>query len=298
MLTRMHRGPSEIVRWAHAKLNLVLDVRRRREDGYHELSSVMAEVTLADRITLRASSASRVVWENAPAPAGDLVAGALDAMRSLHPGRGAEVWVRKAIWAGAGLGGGSSDAAAVIAGLADLWGTGDDPATLALLARRLGADVPFFLRGGVQWARGVGDVLTALPPAALTVVLALPRVRVSTPEAFAAWDRAGGPSSPDRAERLAAALASGAGLAPELLGNDLEPAVARQWPQVAHLRAAMRARGLVPVMTGSGSALFAPVDPGEADRAVRALGDVAALAVAVQLGAPARGHPVPGPEDA
>ncbi len=296
MPTRMHRGPRAIVRWAHAKVNLVLDVRRRREDGYHELSSVMAEVTLADRITVVASSTSEVVWENAPAPRGDLAAAALAAMTALHPGRCAQVRVHKAIPAGTGLGGGSSDAAAVIAGLAELWETGDDPAALARVARGLGADVPFFLRGGVQWARGAGEVLTPLPPARLTLLLAVPPVAVSTREAFAAWDEAGGPSSPGRAERLAAALAQGAEITAGLLGNDLEPVVARRWPEVARVRDAMAALGLAPVMTGSGSALVAPVDPGLAPEALRALEPLAAASV-VKLRAPARGHGGPGPED-
>lgn len=176
---------SIIIRQAPAKVNFGLAVHRRRPDGYHDICTIFLKISLAD--TLRFEDVPRDIvvhcdHPEVPSDARNLVYQAAAALQPLAPGRGVRLHLQKAIPVAAGLGGGSSDAAATLLGLNALWELRLAPAALLPYARRLGADVPFFLLPTVAaLGQGRGDELTPIACAPqLFLVLVRPRVAVST----------------------------------------------------------------------------------------------------------------------
>jgi 4-diphosphocytidyl-2-C-methyl-D-erythritol kinase len=250
---------------AHAKLNVGLRVLGRRSDGFHEIDSVMASIDLHDDVAVRAEGAADVLvrlpagddrLDRAPLPldGGNLVLRALERYRLAAAAAGdappppLRIALRKRVPIAAGLGGGSSDAAAVLRLLAASWPAAID---LLQLGAELGSDVPFFLSGHA-WARsrGRGERLEAVAAPALRVVLVNPGVGVSAADAYR-W----------RAEEagLGDRRAPWRGFD---LANDLEPGVAARVPEVAEVLAWLRAQAPHhPVaMSGSGATCFAVVE--------------------------------------
>lgn len=236
---------------ARAKLTLSLRVTGVRADGYHLLESEMVTLDLADRLVIGPGDELTVsgLGADSPVPRGDanLVRRALDAV-----GRRAAVHLEKRIPPGAGLGGGSADAAAVLR-----WAGCSDPA----VAVRLGADVPFCLAGGRARVRGVGEIVEPLPFAEVEgreYTLLIPPLHVSTVEVYRAWDRLGGP--------------------PGANGNDLEPAALAVEPGLARWRDLLgEASGQTPSLAGSGGTWFVPgAHPGPGRSVVRVAGQMAA----------------------
>jgi len=215
---------------APAKLTLSLRVVGARPDGYHLLDAEMVTVGLADVLVFAAGDGLEVGGDPhavAGVPTGDdnLVRRALAAV-----GRTAHVRLEKHVPAGAGLGGGSADAAAVLrwAGYSDLG-----------VAVSLGADVPFCLVGGRARVTGVGEGVEPLPFVEATYTLLVPPLSVSTAAVYAAWDRLGGPSVDGP--------------------NDLEPAALAVEPRLAQWRDQLAAAtGVRPQLAGSGSTWFVP----------------------------------------
>jgi len=213
---------------ARAKLTLSLRITGLREDGFHLLDAEMVTLDLADQLTFSEGEGIELVGAAPDVSAGpdNLVARALRAV-----GRTAHVRLDKRIPSGAGLGGGSADAACVLrwAGVSDL-----------ALAAGLGADVPFCLVGGRARVRGVGEVVEPLPASVLAGrawTLLTPPVAVSTPAVYRAWDALGGPRADGPNDLESAALA----VAPELA----------RWRDRLH-----QATGLAPVLAGSGGTWF------------------------------------------
>ncbi|MEZ5167089.1 MAG: 4-(cytidine 5'-diphospho)-2-C-methyl-D-erythritol kinase [Acidimicrobiales bacterium] len=169
---------------APAKLTLSLRVTGRRHDGYHLIDAEMVSLDLGDRLEVTEGDSLVVTGDHAGdhlgAPADNLVARALRLV-----GRTAAVRLEKRIPAGAGLGGGSADAAAILR-----WAGFDDTGRAA----SIGADVAFCLRGGRARVRGIGEVIEPLPFEARTFTLVTPPVRCPTPAVYAAWDDLGGPA--------------------------------------------------------------------------------------------------------
>src|SRR3989441_8292091 len=170
---------------AYAKVNLTLNVVGARSDGYHEIESVMHTIALHDSITLReAGTGVEVLVTDSEVPNDhrNLVVRAAQLLReAFGVERHVQIELVKRIPAAAGLGGGSSDAAGTLLGLAQLWELRLDGRELMALATKLGSDVPFFLEGGAAVARGRGERLTFLPPLPTTwIVLARPQVAVPT----------------------------------------------------------------------------------------------------------------------
>jgi 4-diphosphocytidyl-2-C-methyl-D-erythritol kinase len=233
---------------APAKLNLFLHVTGRRADGYHTLQTLFQILDWGDDIAIRITSSPdicRVGANYAVAVNEDL---AIRAARLLQResgcGLGAEIRVSKRIPMGSGLGGGSSDAATVLAVLNRLWGCGFDSRELAALGLRLGADVPVFLLGHTALAEGVGEKLEAVSLGSRYYVLVLPGISISTAEVF---------SDPElmRDSPLispAEALAGGG-------RNDCEAVVRKRYPDMSAMLDSLREWGK-PVMTGTGSAIF------------------------------------------
>lgn len=175
---------------ARAKINIALDVLRRRPDGYHDVDMIMQSIDLVDQISLEPSEGMRLEGDLKETPAGpdNLVWKAAEAMRDLAPGRpGVRITLKKGIPVAAGLGGGSADAAAVIAGLNRVWDLGLTDDRLQQIGGTLGADVPFCIRGGAARANGIGTELEYSPgTAGLFVILFHPLVAVSTAQVYQA----------------------------------------------------------------------------------------------------------------
>ncbi|MEN1958619.1 4-(cytidine 5'-diphospho)-2-C-methyl-D-erythritol kinase [Luteimonas changyuni] len=251
---------------APAKLNLFLHLTGRRADGYHELQTVFRLLDWGDTVHLRPRTDGRIVRHGADLRA---VPEALDLslraakllQKSFNVAQGADIRVQKRIPAGAGLGGGSSDAATVLCALGAIWGVDADREALALLAARLGADVPVFVHGRSAWAEGVGEVLAPmeLPPA--WYVVADPGVHVATATLFQAPEL-----TRDAPPATMSDFASGA-----LLGNVFEPVLRALEPAV---EAAFQVLSRIgpPRLTGTGSGCFVEfATRGHAETALAAL---------------------------
>jgi 4-diphosphocytidyl-2-C-methyl-D-erythritol kinase len=262
---------------APAKLNLFLHVTGRRADGYHELQSVFVPIGLADTLDFESRR------DGAVERSGDLVGEperdlCVRAARRLQAEAGIElgvsIHVTKAIPAGSGMGGGSSDAATTLIALNRLWGVNWPRARLAAFAVTLGADVPFFLGAGPAFVEGIGERLTPLAVRPAWYAVIHPQVHVSTAEIFndpgltrgtkattisdfsAAQD-----AFPDAPSGTAGAVGpTEAGSRRALFGsNDLQAVAARRAPEIQAALERLSRFGQSR-MTGSGSAVFAPMD--------------------------------------
>ena len=291
---------AEVCVFAPAKINLHLEVLGLRPDGFHELAMVMQSLDLGDRLRLRSTADARLSLQcdvaELPLDADNLIVRAAAGLRQRVglPELGVAITLEKRIPIGAGLAGGSSDAAATLVGLNALWGLGLDPATLQGLAAELGSDVPYCLVGGTQLCFGRGERLepAAVPPPGLGVLLLKhPGVSVSTPWAYGRCRELRGDYYLERElefeERrralrqgpLLAALRGEAPLPP--LRNDLQAVVEPEVASVAEgLALLRRAPGALAVaMSGSGPSLFALFADLEGARsAERALADAVAAA--------------------
>ncbi|MCA3237424.1 MAG: 4-(cytidine 5'-diphospho)-2-C-methyl-D-erythritol kinase [Curvibacter sp.] len=270
---------------APAKLNLFLHVTGRRPDGYHLLQSVFMLIDWADTLHFERRGDGQLSREDllAPLPADDL---ALRAARALQTASGttwgAHISVEKRLPAQAGMGGGSSDAATTLMALNRLWGLDLTLEQLCALGMRLGADVPFFLRGRNAWVEGIGEEITpvALPPRQVLVVK--PADGLDTSAVF---------SDPNL--KRDSTPATIAGFAADPLAfltkarNDLQPVAQRLCAGVSQALEWLQSQGLAGRMTGSGSAVFAWAAP---DHSVPKAPD----ALLVRLCSSLEAHPLAG----
>jgi 4-diphosphocytidyl-2-C-methyl-D-erythritol kinase len=245
---------------AGAKVNLALEILGKREDSYHEIATVMQAVDLSDRVTLDEADALEL-RTNDPALPVDETNLAMRAARALGKAagvdRGVRITIDKRIPIAAGLGGGSTDAAAVLIGLDRLWKLRWPVARLADVAVELGMDVPFFLRGGAALATGRGEKLEAMDGLSVALVLVNPGFGVSTAEAYRAVTPAMYTDG-RRAREMAAAVKtrSRASVARSLY-NALERAVVPEHAEIGRIVAALSAAGaLGALMSGSGATVF------------------------------------------
>jgi 4-diphosphocytidyl-2-C-methyl-D-erythritol kinase len=257
----------------------------RRSDGYHELESLFLPLDLADEVALEVEEApaTRVVLELAgeaagiPAGAENLAVRAGERfLETAGLRRVLRIRLAKRIPAAAGLGGGSSDAGAVLHGLAGLFPGVLDQVALLRLAVSLGADVPFFLDPRPMLVSGIGERCEPLPGPwpARALVLANPGVALSTAQVYQAFDASTPAGAPPKLRPLLEAVrgapADGGALG-ALLENDLEPAALRLCPDIARLRGALREAGALAVgMSGSGPTMFGVF--GSEQQAASALG--------------------------
>lgn len=252
---------------APAKINLHLQVLGPRGDGFHEVWTVFQSIDLADRVSVSENSDGRVRLEVEPVgavPVGreNLVFKAGLALRErAGVDRGADLHLLKRIPVGAGLGGGSADAAAALVALDRLWRLNMDFATLGAIASSIGSDVRFFLHGGLALGRGRGDNILQLPDTRPRgVVVAVPELRVSTAAAFEGLSRLLTSRRPDVTVEafVAARREAGTGDPPwRSLHNDFEEVVTERWPEIGRLARAVRATApLHAAVTGSGAAVF------------------------------------------
>jgi 4-diphosphocytidyl-2-C-methyl-D-erythritol kinase len=250
-----------VVLMAPAKVNLTLEVLGRRADGYHELASVFATIDLRDRVRVAPWRALDVrIAPAVGAPAGDdLASRAVRALAdaSARPAL-AHVRVRKRIPVASGLGGGSSDAGAVLRGLARAWRL--DGIDLVPIAARVGSDVPFFVSDATYaLVGGRGELVEALPaPEPFWIALVQLREHVSTAAVFSA--HRGKASNGERTAKLAEALRDRkvtVAMMREVIHNDLSEAAERIAPAIAEARMSAARMGIDLAMSGSGPSLFA-----------------------------------------
>ncbi|RPF72582.1 4-(cytidine 5'-diphospho)-2-C-methyl-D-erythritol kinase [Aurantiacibacter spongiae] len=237
---------------AYAKINLALHVRRRREDGYHEVETVFAFVDAGDRLTARSAEADsvQVLGEFAGAlddPFGNIVAKALTALPRAD---GLAITLEKNLPVAAGLGGGSADAGAVFRIVRERHGL---PGDWRERAARLGADVPACVESVTCIGRGIGTEIEPVENdlAGTPVLLVNPRVPLSTAEVYAAWD--GADRGPMPTGPVSVIAANGR--------NDLEPVASALRPEIGHCLDSLAATGpRLARMSGSGASCFALYD--------------------------------------
>ena len=262
--------PPQVSCRAYAKINLGLRVTGKRTDGYHEICTVFHRISLFDEILLRPADAVTVDTTDPAVPSGEsniCHAAALMLRENFEGGTGVRtgvppgvsIAITKRIPAGAGLGGGSADAAAVLRSLPPLWGTSISEEDLRRLALRLGSDVPFFLGDESAFGTGRGEVLEYfrldLP---FAILLCTPPVQISTRWAYSLiLPRP--PGRPDR-EDLRSVLLRGLSDPPflrEHLVNDFESIVSREYPVIRSIKESMvRDGALFASMSGSGSSVY------------------------------------------
>jgi 4-diphosphocytidyl-2-C-methyl-D-erythritol kinase len=260
---------------APAKINWTLEVLGRRPDGYHEVRTVLQTVDLCDRVEVSPAKDLDLVLSGLVGQAGASLTGvpaaenlgyraaALLRERAGQPALGARIELGKAIPAGAGLGGGSSDAAATLRALDRLWGLGLAPAEIVRLGAQLGADVPFFLFGGTALGRGRGDELTPLPnvPSRRLLLVVPRRQPARKTAAMYAHLRPEHFSNGEASERLAAAISRGVAPGDDDILNTFEDIAAEVLQEAAAAAERCRGLGLRPHMAGSGPAQFVLLQP-------------------------------------
>ena len=260
---------------AHAKLNLSLDVLGKRPDGYHEMKMVMQSISLSDRLTLerREEPGVRVRSTLSFLPVGEKNLAAAAALRFYEALEreppGLVITLEKHIPVCAGMGGGSSDAAAVLRGLNQLEGSPFPPERLAEIGARVGSDVPYCVLGGTALAQGRGEILTILPPLPTCwAVVCKPEFSISTPELFARLDQCRIRCRPDTAGILAA-LESGDlyGVARRMYNVFEDVLPPRQQNRIAALKHTLIQYGALGVsMSGTGPTVFGLFDAPETAR--------------------------------
>ena len=259
---------------ARAKINWTLDIVGQRTDGYHLMDMLMQPVTLADDIILTPAAEITLTTGGSPLLPADekhLAWRAAVALQ-LYTGypSGAAIHVEKHIPVGAGMGGGSADAAGVLVGLNKLWKLNLSPSELETIGLRLGADVPFCIRGGLTRTTGIGEVMEDLPCGQnWPLVVIQPCEGLSTKEIFTAYHEGVVDARPDN---IAAALALADGEAQALsaaMANVMQPVSEARRPGIHEAIQALRDQGAFAAqMTGSGSAVFGAFT--DEDSAIRA----------------------------
>jgi 4-diphosphocytidyl-2-C-methyl-D-erythritol kinase len=268
---------------APAKINWHLSVTGKRPDGFHEVLTVMQTVSLHDTLVFKTADTLELVSEmdvpveeNLVMLAARLIHSEMESISTLRPrpNIGARIRLEKVVPEQAGMGGGSSDAAATLVGLNELWRLGLTLPELLRLAAMLGSDVPFFIRGGTALAEGRGEVVTALEaPAARNLVIVKPPFGVPTAWAYGRVAGVGKYSQrpPDAMEFAGELIAALDRLdfpaLKNLMRNDLRDAVAAEIPEIAQIEVRLMESGAgAALMSGSGSAVFGLFADAEAAR--------------------------------
>lgn len=268
----------EINERAYAKLNISLDVVGRREDGYHDMVMVMQTVSLHDelKIRLNGSGTLRAVTDLRFIP-GDERNLAVRAARVYMDaaevnGQGADIFIRKHIPVGAGMAGGSADAAAVLRGMNALHGGLFSRSELEALAAQIGSDVAFCISGGTALAEGRGEMLSALPSIPDCVfVICKPSFSISTPELFKKLDGAPLRRHPDTAGLISALERGAVADMCRRIYNVFEDVNDRRMKTVGEIKSRLLDSGAsAAVMTGTGSAVFGVFTDAAAAEAARA----------------------------
>ena len=261
---------------ARAKINWSLDIVGVLPNGYHRMEMLMSSVELADTLTISLADTLALSLSNAPdlPMERNLV---LKAARALQQATGctigATMTLLKQTPVGAGMGGGSADAAAALVGLNELWHLRLSMAELQAIGLTIGADVPFMLAGGLARVGGIGESITALPQTLPVALVAIqPCQALSTPEGFAAYDHLAKVTHPDTDRAESALLALDWATLSQAAGNVLAQASEQKRPQIPEAIAALQAcEADFAMMTGSGSAVYGAFASDDAAQAAHRL---------------------------
>jgi len=261
---------------AYAKINLGLRILSKRADGYHNIESVFQQIDLCDDITITALPGRGVTVHSSdprvPQNENNICAKAAELL-VLRYGivSGVEISIKKRIPMGAGLGGGSSDAAAVLKGLAHLWKLDIPKNELRSLARQLGADVPFFIKGGSALATGIGDELTPIQLATnYHCLLVYPNIEISSTWAYASYNF--NLTKTKKSIKLPHIFSNDWDIfkLKGTVGNDFEGVVFQKFPELSDIKTTLYQVGaFFACMSGSGSTVFGLFDSEEKTQEVR-----------------------------
>jgi len=261
---------------APAKVNLFLKVVGKREDGYHDIETVFERISLRDTISVDKSSGATVITcddPSIPIDADSLVGRAVSCFKKAYPPAGYfRIHVRKNIPVGAGLGGGSSDAAAIVGALNEISGRPLDEEALLRISSGLGADVPFFLKN-IKFGHGTerGDTVKEIKTdIQLAHILINPGIRVSTESVYNRYDSCFGLTNAPPVDKMVSAflVKSNENELAKNLHNDLQTIVLQDYPVVKKSLTVLEEAGAMGVlMSGSGSTVFGIFDPGKVERA-------------------------------
>lgn len=249
---------------AFAKINLYLKILAKRPDGFHDIETVMQNISLYDRIFIESGGKGIVVVSDHPAVpsgAGNICYKAAQRLMKLSGEDGVRIKIEKNIPSGAGLGGGSSDAAAVISALNKLWELSLETDAMMKIASDIGSDVPFFISGGRALCRGRGDLIEKLPdPEKAFFVLIKPDESVPTKWAYEEYDRLSGARKYECLGSKAGGILSS--MPPSAhCENDFEKVVLPKYPAIKKTKELLLSAGAkTALLTGSGSAVFCPAD--------------------------------------
>ena len=257
---------------APAKINLFLEITGKRYDGYHNIETIMQTVGLSDKITFELAADNNVSLNvsskdlNIPVDSRNIVVKAALALKEkFNIKQGVKITLEKNIPSGAGLGGGSSDAAETLKALIKLWNIKIENSELSALAAKLGADVPFFLTGSAALCEGIGEIITPINTAKnLSLVIVKPSVSVPTPEAYKKVKLPF--NNPQSVKAIKTAIETGCfGFkeAKELCFNRFEELVFGDYPEIAKVKKILTDAGCFAMMSGSGSAVFGFFSPSD-----------------------------------
>ncbi len=251
----------EVTVKAYAKVNFTLDCVSKRTDGYHEVRTIMQTVSLHDTITVAKADRIAVSCSDRDLPVDEHNSMYTMARRFFaHTGicGGARIHAQKVIPVGAGLGGGSSDAAATLRALDALYGTQLRYKDLLSLCRTSGADTGFFLRGGTQLAEGIGEILTPLPDVPpMHLMIVRPCFRMSTKQVYTRLDVSRIRRHPQTDAAVAAIRRGDVGALCGLMSNVLQAVSGRLRPEIFRIRRELLRYGATAaLMSGSGSCVF------------------------------------------
>ena len=285
----------QIIRKAYAKINLGLDVVRRRPDGYHEVKMIMQTISLHDELRFEETGGKEIILVSndnplLPEDAKDnLIYKAAECIRREYGiDRGVKITLQKNIPIAAGMAGGSTDAAAVFHGLNELWQLSMSREKMQELSVKLGADIPYCIMGGTALSEGIGEILTPLPaPPHAYILIAKPNISVSTKFVYENLHADTLQKHPDIDGMIEAINRHNIHEIAGKFGNVLELVTAGKYPVIGEIEQVMKAEGAVnAMMSGSGPTVFGLfTNPQAAQNAYERLryGDAAKLAKQVYL---------------
>lgn len=277
-----------ITRKAYAKINIGLDVLRRRADGYHEVRMIMQTIDLCDDLCIERTAQPgirlRTDSTELPVDGNNLICKAADLLfREKGIREGVQITLTKRIPVAAGMAGGSADAAAAMRGLNELFEMGYSISELQRLGVKLGADIPYCLTGGTMLSEGIGEILSPLPaPPECFLVVAKPDINVSTAFVYGNLHAETLTYHPDIDGIITALREHDLGGITDRLGNVLETVTVREYPVIEELKELMRREGAEnALMSGSGPTVFGIYRRRET--AQEAAGAVAGSGLAAQI---------------
>lgn len=269
----------EVKRKARAKINLALDVIGKRENGYHDVRMVMQTIELHDKIRLKKIKSDKVMMKTnlpyLPRDHRNLVYQVVEYMKTTYGIKsGVYIDLYKVIPVGAGLAGGSTDAAQSILAMNELFDLGLDGETMEEIGSKFGADIPYCIRGGTMIAEGIGEVLTPIKPIMkLHLLIVKPKQSVSTAYVYSNLDLKALTSHPDIDGMVSGIETDQLEQIVQNLGNVLEEVTFKGYPEVKMIKEIILSTGaLGALMSGSGSAVFGIyADSGLAHQAAKKL---------------------------